>query len=183
MPLIFLTGGARSGKSDLAVALARRSGRPVTFIATAPLRPPDSPDHDADMAARVERHRAERPAEWATVEEAIDLTTALDAAGGSFAVIDCLTLWVSNMMWEGRSDETILDAAASTAAVAARRGEPTVVVTNEVGLGIHPDTPLGRRYRDVLGAVNRRWAEHAEQSYLLVAGRVLRLDDPATIIV
>jgi adenosylcobinamide kinase / adenosylcobinamide-phosphate guanylyltransferase len=181
MPLTLLTGGARSGKSALAVELARRSGRPVTFVATAPVRPSDSADHDADMASRIARHRAERPAEWTTIEEPVDLATALEAATGTLTVIDCLTLWLSNMMWEGRSDHVILDSAESTATLAARRAEPTIVVTNEVGMGIHPETSLGRRYRDLLGSVNRRWSEHAQHAYLLVAGRALRLDEIATV--
>ena len=83
MPLTFLTGGARSGKSTVAVELAERSRLPVTFIATAPLAPPDSPDHDADMAERIARHQAERPAGWVTVEAPIDLDGAIGAAAGT----------------------------------------------------------------------------------------------------
>lgn len=182
MPLTFLTGGARSGKSTIAVELAERSGLPVTFIATAPLPPPDSPDHDADMASRIERHRAERPGGWTTIEEPIDLDGAIGAAAGTFTVIDCLTLWVSNLMWNGRADGEIVDRADTAARRCAAAPDPVVVVTNEVGLGVHPDTALGRRYRDVLGTVNQRWAVHAERSFLLVAGRALRLDAPSIIL-
>jgi len=181
MPLTFLTGGARSGKSTVAVELAQRSRLPVTFIATAPLAPPDSPDHDADMAERIARHRAERPAGWVTVEAPIDLDGAIGAAAGTFTVIDCLTLWVSNLMWIGTTDDEIVDRAATAAQRSAAAPDPVVVVTNEVGLGVHPDTALGRRYRDVLGSVNQRWAAHAQHSYLLVAGRALRLDDPSIV--
>ncbi len=182
MPLTFLTGGARSGKSNFAVELAERSGLPVTFIATAPLAPPDAPEHDADMAERIARHRAERPDGWTTIEAPIDLDAAIGAASGTFTVIDCLTLWVSNLMWEGCTDGEIID----RAEVAAQRGsassDTVVVVTNEVGLGVHPDTALGRRYRDVLGSVNQRWAARAERSLLLVAGRALRLDEPSSVL-
>ena len=182
MPLTFLTGGARSGKSTLAVDLAERSGFPVTFIATAPLPPLDSPDHDAEMAERIARHRAERPDSWVTIEAPIDLDEALGAAAGTFTVIDCLTLWVSNLMWNGCTDDGIVDRADATAQRCAMTIDPVVVVTNEVGLGVHPDTALGRRYRDVLGSVNQRWAARAEHSFLLVAGRALRLDAPSIVL-
>ncbi len=181
MPLTFLTGGARSGKSTLAVELAERSGRPVTFIATAPRQPPDSPDHDADMAGRIARHRAERPDGWVTIEAPIDLDAAIVSAAGTFTVIDCLTLWVSNLMGDGCADDEIVDRAETASQRSAATDDPVVVVTNEVGLGVHPETALGRRYRDVLGAVNQRWAARAERSFLLVAGRALRLDAPSIV--
>jgi adenosylcobinamide kinase/adenosylcobinamide-phosphate guanylyltransferase len=179
--LTFLTGGARSGKSTFALELGRRAARPVTFIATAP--PADS---DPEMNARIERHRLERAGierpDWTTIEEPLDVADALGRASGSFVVIDCLTLWVSNLMWAGRSDEEIERVARDTAAVAAALTNPVVVVTNEVGLGIHPDHPLGRRYRDVLGTVNQRWAAAADDALLMVAGRALRLDDPIQVL-
>ena len=182
MPLTFLTGGARSGKSTLAVELAERSGLPVTFIATAPLPPPDSPDHDADMAGRIERHRAERPDSWTTIEAPIDLDRAIDAAAGTFTIVDCLTLWVSNLMWNDCTDDEIVDRTEAAAQRCAATPDAVVVVTNEVGLGVHPDTDLGRRYRDVLGSVNQRWAARAERSFLLVAGRALRLEAPSIVL-
>jgi adenosylcobinamide kinase / adenosylcobinamide-phosphate guanylyltransferase len=181
MPLTFLTGGARSGKSTLAVELAQRSGLPVSFIATAPVPPPDAPDHDADMAARIARHRSERPDSWVTIEEPMDLDAAITAADGSFIVIDCLTLWVSNLMWNGCTDDEIVERAEAAAQHCAATNDSVVVVTNEVGLGVHPDSALGRRYRDVLGSVNQRWAACAERSFLLVAGRALRLDAPSIV--
>jgi adenosylcobinamide kinase / adenosylcobinamide-phosphate guanylyltransferase len=182
MPLTFLTGGARSGKSTLAVELAAQSGLPVTFIATAPLPPPGSPDHDADMAERIARHRAERPSGWTTIEAPIDLDGAIGTAAGTFTVVDCLTLWVSNLMWNDCTDDEIVDRAEAAAQRCAATPDPVVVVTNEVGLGVHPDNALGRRYRDVLGTVNQRWAVHAERSFLLVAGRALRLDAPSILL-
>ena len=174
MALTLLIGGARSGKSSLAVDIGHRhhaAGIPVTYIATASAL-------DDDMAQRIERHRAERPPSWVTIEEPTDLVGALDRVDAGLAVIDCLTLWTSNLMWREFSDESIQRLAIDTAAVAAARDEPTVVITNEVGLGIHPDTDLGRRYRDVLGRVNQIWAAVADTSLLLVAGRATRLDDP-----
>ena len=170
--LTLLFGGARSGKSALAVALGERHGRAVTYIATAPAAV------DEDMSARVERHRAERPAMWSTIEEPLDLAGAIAAAPDTMILIDCLTLWVSNLMWHDRSDDEIRRLADSTAGLAARLPTPVVAISNEVGLGVHPETPLGRRYRDVLGRVNQAWATVADTNLLLVAGRAIPLDDP-----
>ncbi len=167
--LTLLIGGARSGKSSMAVELGRRHNGPVTVIATL------VPDDDA-LVARVTRHRAERP-DWPTIEAPHDLVGALGRAEG-LAIVDCLTLWVSNLMLRGDDDEAIDNAAVLAADAAAQRGEPTVVISNEVGLGVHPETELGLRYRDVLGRVNQRFATRAETSLLLVAGRALALKDP-----
>jgi adenosyl cobinamide kinase/adenosyl cobinamide phosphate guanylyltransferase len=178
MALTLLIGGARSGKSSLAVDIGHRhhaAGIPVTYIATAPSV--DSGD-DADMADRIERHREERPATWATIEEELDLIGALSSVDDGLAIIDCLTLWTSNLMWSELGDDEIRTLATAAATGAAGRTEPTVAITNEVGLGVHPETELGRRYRDVLGFVNQAWAEVADPSLLLVAGRAVRLDDP-----
>lgn len=177
MTLTLLIGGARSAKSSLAVEWGRRMVEPITYIATAP-RPEDAQEDDADMAERVSRHRLERPATWTTIEETIDLAGALDAAVDSTVIIDCLTLWTSNLMWLGRSDVEIDDLAIRTAEQASGYGRPVLAITNEVGLGVHPETELGRRYRDVLGRVNQRWVAAAERSVMLVAGRAVELRDP-----
>ncbi len=118
--LTFLTGGARSGKSTLALELARRSGLAVTFIATAP-ESDASGVVDVEMEARIERHRMERrdqPGEWVTIEEPLDLIGALRRADGTFTIVDCLTLWVSNLMWAGRTDQAIDQLAVDTATTA-----------------------------------------------------------------
>jgi adenosyl cobinamide kinase/adenosyl cobinamide phosphate guanylyltransferase len=169
--LTVLVGGARSGKSSLAVELGRRHVGDVVLIATALAS-------DDDLAERIDRHRAERP-DWPTVEEPLDLEAALATVDEhAFVIVDCLTLWVSNLLWRGRADDEVVALAARAAERAARRTGPTVAITNEVGLGVHPETALGRRYRDVLGRVNQVWAAAADRSLLLVAGRALRLDDP-----
>jgi len=173
--LTLLLGGARSGKSALAVEIGRRHHGPVTFIATSPL------SIDGDLSQRIARHRAERPA-WPTIEEPVDLRGALAAVGDGLAIVDCVTLWVNNLLQRGDDDTAIEAAAADVAATTARRPGPTVVITNEVGLGVHPPTELGRRYRDVLGRVNQRWAAAAETALLLVAGRALPLTDPWTLL-
>jgi adenosyl cobinamide kinase/adenosyl cobinamide phosphate guanylyltransferase len=175
--LTVLLGGARSGKSSLAVDIGTRYDGPVTYIATAP-GIATAPALDDDMAERIERHIAERPPEWTTIEERTDLIAALDGTGGSLAIVDCLTLWTSNMMWEGRSDAEIERRAVHTARHAAARSAPVVVVSNEVGLGVHPETDLGRRYRDVLGRVNQAWVAESTRSLFLVAGRAFALRDP-----
>lgn len=174
MPLTFLIGGARSGKSSLAVDIGHRhhaAGIPVTYIATAPVM-------DDDMADRVQSHRKERPPEWSTIEEEVDLVGALAKVESGLVIVDCLTLWTSNLMWRDLTDTEIRRRSEDAAIAAAERSDPTVVISNEVGLGIHPETDLGRRYRDVLGWVNQTWASAADPALFLVAGQALPLTDP-----
>jgi adenosylcobinamide kinase / adenosylcobinamide-phosphate guanylyltransferase len=167
--LVLLLGGARSGKSSLAVRLAADSGAPVVFVATGEAR-------DAEMGERIARHREERPAGWKTVEEPLALARALEAAPPEWAVVvDCLSLWVANLLERG--DKDIEQQAVAAAAFAAGRGARTIAVSNEVGLGVVPATPLGRAYRDVLGRVNTIWADAAEEAYFVIAGKALRLAD------
>jgi adenosyl cobinamide kinase/adenosyl cobinamide phosphate guanylyltransferase len=159
--LVLLLGGARSGKSSLAVRLATDSGAPVVFVATAEAR-------DAEMAARIAHHCAERPPEWTTVEEPLELHAAIEAAPARTCVlVDCLSLWVANLLEHGREPDL---------RVPVRPG-PTIAVSNEVGLGVVPANPLARNYRDVLGRVNAVWAEAADEAYFVVAGKALRLAD------
>jgi adenosylcobinamide kinase / adenosylcobinamide-phosphate guanylyltransferase len=173
----FLIGGARSGKSALALEFAHQHvaahGGRVAFLATSP--------HiagDADLEARIEAHRRQRPAEWTTVEAPYDLTGALAAHRGELVIVDCLTLWLSNLLWRGDDDAAIARAADAFAAAAAEREAPSVVVSNEVGLGVHPSTEAGRRFRDVLGRVNQTVAAAAATTLLMVAGRALALGEP-----
>jgi len=171
MALILLLGGARSGKSALAVRAARAWTGPVEVVVTAEAR-------DAEMAARIQRHRAERPDGWRTVEAPRELEAALrDAAAGALVIVDCLTLWVSNLMEAGLDDEAVARRAREAAALASRAA-PTLAISNEVGSGIVPGAALARRYRDLLGEVNAAWAGAADQALLLVAGRALPLQDP-----
>jgi adenosylcobinamide kinase / adenosylcobinamide-phosphate guanylyltransferase len=161
--LTFLLGGARSGKSALAVELALQWNGPVTVIATAEAR-------DDDMAARIEAHRAERPADWLTVEEPTELASALELVPVDAAVVvDCLSLWVANVL------DHDVEALNERAVAAAKQRARAIVVSNEVGLGVVPVSELGRRYRDVLGRVNARWAAAADEAAFVVAGKMLRL--------
>ena len=161
MTLVVYLGGARSGKSTFAVERARAEGAPVTFIATGEAG-------DEEMARRIARHRAERPAEWELVEEPIELHAALAGVPqGATAIVDCLSLWVANL-GERDADER-------AGALAAGRDGLTIAVTNEVGLGIVPANELARAYRDRLGRVNAAWVDAAHEAYFVVAGRTLRL--------
>ena len=170
MALTFLLGGARSGKSSLALSLASEWEGPVVVVATAEAR------DDSEFAARIARHRLERPAGWRTVEEPLDLLGELEqVATDAFVIVDCLTLWTTNALLAGWGDEDVELAAVQIAALAADRGAPTVVVSNEVGLGVVPATPLGRSFRDLLGRVNAVFAARAERACFVVAGRALEL--------
>jgi len=175
MPLTLLLGGARSGKSRLAVRLAAGSGRPVVVIATGEAR-------DEEMAERIRRHRAQRPATWRTVEEPVELGDALAAVPeDACAVVDCLTLWVANLVGGGFGADEVEDRARRAAALAATRLSATIAVSNEVGSGVVPANHLARAYRDLLGSVNAIWAERADGAALVVAGRLLRLEAPGAL--
>jgi adenosylcobinamide kinase / adenosylcobinamide-phosphate guanylyltransferase len=167
--LVVLVGGARSGKSRLAVELAARSGQEVVFVAT-------GEPSDDEMAERIALHRAERPDGWRTVEAPRALGRAIaDAPAGVTLVVDCLSLWVANLL-EATAETEIVAEAEEAARLAAARAGLTVVVTNEVGLGLVPMHPVGRAYRDALGRVNAAWSATADEAYLVVAGRRLALD-------
>ena len=170
MGFVLVLGGARAGKSDFAQRLALASGLPVTLIATAAAL-------DAEMAERIERHRALRPQAWSTVEEQLDLSGAMAVvADPCFLIVDCLTLWVSNLLHAGRGAEEIGVLAVAAAQQLAARGG--AVVSNEVGLGIVPANEMARTFRDALGRVNTVFADCAERSVLMVAGRVVELSPP-----
>lgn len=169
MALTMLLGGARAGKSELAVRIARSWNRDVTFIATAEA-------WDEEMTERIGRHQAERPPDWTTVEEPRHLDRALAGAPAqNGVVIDCLTLWVNNVMVDKIPDDEVPDLARRLAEQAAAHPGGVVAVTNEVGLGVVPVNRLSRRYVDLLGAVNRVWVQAADRSLLVVAGRVVAL--------
>ena len=149
MTLTFVTGGARSGKSRYALRLAAATGAPVVLIATAEAR-------DDEMRERIEAHRRERPAAWRTVEEPLDLAGALRGLpAGEFAIVDCLSLWVSNLLEDEHDGEEIEQLAGEAAALAAARAGGCVAVSNEVGMGIVPMGALARSYRDLIGLITQ----------------------------
>jgi adenosylcobinamide kinase/adenosylcobinamide-phosphate guanylyltransferase len=161
MKLTLIIGGARSGKSRYAQTLAMAMPPPWIFIATAQAR-------DGEMAARIEAHRRTRGEGWLTTEAPVDLAGAVaEAPAGVPVLIDCLTLWLTNLML---GDHDIDAAVAAFEAALATRNAPTIAVSNEVGLGIVPDTPLGRAFRDKAGALNQRLAAKADAVFMMVAG-------------
>jgi adenosyl cobinamide kinase/adenosyl cobinamide phosphate guanylyltransferase len=160
MVFLFL-GGTRSGKSELAERRAAGLPGPITYVATGAAS-------DPSMGARIDAHRARRPSSWATAEVGAQLAPALASIEGT-VLVDSLGTWVA-----GHWDFAV-DAAGLCGAIAGRRGD-TVIVSDEVGMGVHPATEVGMRFRDVLGEVNRAVAEVADEVVLVVAGRVLRLE-------
>jgi adenosylcobinamide kinase/adenosylcobinamide-phosphate guanylyltransferase len=178
-PVTLVLGGARSGKSTHAEKLATASlhgapPRQAVYVATAQAG-------DVEMATRIVAHRARRGANWTTIEEPLKLDEALAsaAAHGQPVLVDCLTLWLSNVMLGGGDvDQAADDLVRALEGVAV----PVVLVSNEVGLGVVPDTPLGRAFRDAQGRLNMRMAERADRVVLMTAGLPLTLKDrPAAI--
>lgn len=159
-------GGARSGKSAHAEALVARADMPI-YLATAEAR-------DGEMTERIRQHRARRGARWTTVEEPLDLTGRLAAlaAPGRAVLVDCLTLWLSNLIGTGRDPDA---AGAALVRALPALGGPVVFVANEVGLGIVPDNALARAFRDVAGRLNQEVAAAAERVVFVAAGLPLTL--------
>ena len=180
--ITLVTGGARSGKSRFAEALAERSGLPVVYLAT--MEPGDD-----ELRERVERHRARRPSAWETIEEPLEVVAALERIDrGALVLLDCATLWITNLLvrtiddfdaapadtWEQAIAECVALAGELVERQSGRTG-PLVAVTNEVGLGVVPETRSGRYFRDAAGLVNQELARQAERVVLMVSGRPLEL--------
>jgi len=158
---ILVTGGARSGKSAFAERLTLTLGERPIYIATAEA-------HDSEMAARIAAHQARRGENWTTREAPLDLLTALDATDGAEPrLVDCLTLWLSNLMFAERDWQVEGRALAEAIRLQAA---PVVIVTNEVGSGIVPENALARAYRDAAGQLNQMIAEAVDEVYLSVSG-------------
>lgn len=158
--ITLVLGGARSGKSEVAESIAARTRTAVTYLATGDCT-------DPGMQARIEAHRRRRPAQWSTVECGADLLAALAAAKGT-VLVDALGTWVAATAGFAADADGLC-------ALLRDRGAPAVVVSEEVGMGVHPSTETGRRFRDALGTVNRQVAAVADEVWLVVAGRVLPL--------
>jgi adenosylcobinamide kinase/adenosylcobinamide-phosphate guanylyltransferase len=165
-------GGARSGKSRFVVA-GLRDRRRVAFVATAQAG-------DTDMAARIARHRAERPGHWRTIEEPVALAPRLTALvrEADCVVVDCVTVWVANLLMRGDPDPDILAAGDALAALAAGGLVDLTLVSNEVGEGVVPSTADGVRFRDLLGFVNQRLAAACDRVTLMVAGLPVTIKTP-----
>lgn len=164
---LLVLGGARSGKSRRAQHVAEESGNRLVFIATAQA-------FDAEMDERIARHRADRDARWQTVEAPVDLAGAIAQADDADVtmLVDCLTLWASNLLLGDEVAEARIDGL--VAAIASARGR-LILVSNEVGFGIVPDNALARRFRDLSGTMNQRVAAVCGAVELVVAGLSMRL--------
>ncbi|MDJ0388992.1 bifunctional adenosylcobinamide kinase/adenosylcobinamide-phosphate guanylyltransferase [Roseomonas sp. E05] len=165
MTFTLVLGGARSGKSRHAEALIARHPAPWAYIATAEA-------WDDEMRVRIAAHQARRGTEWHTIAAPLDLAGALAGAGGRPALVDCLTLWLTNLML---GDHDIEAASTALEAALAAREAPTVLVANEVGLGIVPENALARRFRDAAGVLNQRLAARAASVHFVAAGLPLVL--------
>jgi adenosylcobinamide kinase/adenosylcobinamide-phosphate guanylyltransferase len=164
--LTLVLGGARSGKSRHAEALIRACPPPWIYVATAQA-------FDAEMEARIAEHRARRETGWETVEAPLDLSGAVVAVpDGTPLLVDCLTLWLSNVLLAGKDEER---ESRRLAELLGRPRGPWVVVSNEVGLGIVPDNALARRFRDAAGRLNQMVAEQADSVVMTVAGLPLKV--------
>jgi adenosylcobinamide kinase / adenosylcobinamide-phosphate guanylyltransferase len=164
---LLVLGGARSGKSRYAQMRAEASGLRKVFVATAQA-------FDEEMRERIERHQADRATGWVTVEAPTDLANAikLNSQVDSILLIDCLTLWLSNLMIAERDIDAAIERLANSVSVAAG---PLILVSNEVGFGIVPDNPLARRFRDFAGIVNQRLAAAVDEVQLVVAALPIKL--------
>jgi adenosylcobinamide kinase/adenosylcobinamide-phosphate guanylyltransferase len=176
--LSLVIGGARSGKSRFAQSLGMNAER-VVYIATAR-------SEDAEMDGRIAQHRLDRPARWLTVEEPLEIGSAVErhAPHCDFLLIDCLTLWLSNYCWEYRNKEqpTIQSSALlEVARIAAATTCTIVAVTNEVGCGLVPESALGRFFRDLQGRVNQEVASSADWVHHVVAGIPVTIKQPRTV--
>ncbi len=176
--LTLILGGARSGKSRLAQRLAARSER-VYYVATA------IPGDDAEMQARIERHRTDRPSTWRTIEAPLAISNAIEDAAreAGLVLVDCLTIWLSNLFWEHRDNgprllEESIRSQIRRIATAARLC-PIILVSNEVGSGTVPESAVARAFRDAQGLLNQWAAEAADEVILTVAGLPLYLKSAA----
>ena len=167
MRTLLVLGGARSGKSRHAQTRAEAEAGALVYVATAQ-------PFDGEMAERIARHRVDRGPRWRTIEAPLDLATTMMAETRPDAVllIDCLTLWASNLIFAER--DAAEATAALVAAIGATRG-PLILVSNEVGLGIVPDNALARRFRDVAGTINQAVAAAVDEAVFLAAGLPIRL--------
>ncbi len=172
-------GGARSGKSSFAMKLAERAaedlGTRAVYVATTPasytvVGQGAENKTDQEMAARIAAHKAERGPGWDTIEEPVEIGRVVEDNKAAVLMIDCLTLWIMNLMEQGLGNEEIIERAEGFAVAASSSESPVIVVSNEVGQGIVPQSSLGRRFRDLSGIVNQRVAGAAKDVFFLTAG-------------
>lgn len=170
--IIFVLGGARSGKSSHVLRLAEATGKSVTFLATAQAL-------DDEMSARIKSHKEERPLHWRTVEIPLGIAPYVEGIQSEIVILDCVTLLISNLLMQFLKDDFVDEASFVRSTdrevdelltAIQRSDQEWLIVSNEVGLGLVPPYPSGRIYRDALGRANQRIASHANEVYWLVAG-------------
>jgi len=166
--VILIGGGARSGKSRFALTYAEQIGVRRVFVATAQAS-------DDEMAARIARHRGERQANWVTVEEPLALPETLARVEADVVLVDCLTLWLANLLLRGDTAAAVEVAVERLAEAATARSGHVMIVTNEVGMGIVPEHALARLFRDIAGRAHQRLAARADEVYMAMLGLVVRL--------
>lgn len=167
--IVLIGGGVRSGKSGLAVELGLKLGDRRAFVATATRS-------DSEMEARIERHRLERQGAFYTIEEPMALASALEAiTEHDVVVVDCLTNWFTNLLLRELPTDEILQQVDAVVAVLKQRRFHALLVTSEVGMSIHPPTPLGRAFVEICGFAHQRLARAADEIYLAVLGTTLRI--------
>lgn len=163
--LILVTGGARSGKSTFALESAKNANKRVAFVAT-------SPYYDGDMTERIQKHKDERPPEWVTFEEQKELPALLKKIAPDFdiVIIECLTLFVSNFLLDNIEEKIVQEKTSQMLEVIKNSEFDTIIVSNEVGLGLHPNNKLGRDFRDVVGRVSQMVANQADDVFFVICG-------------
>jgi len=168
--IIFISGGARSGKSRLAEELATGFGEPLLYLATAHCG-------DSEMAARIARHQERRGSSWQTIEEPYELLSVLAGHDGWFkaVLVDCVTLWLTNLLLDPARSSSALDKVRQLADAAKSLRSPLILVSNEVGMGIVPDNELARKFRDLAGEANEILAAAADEAYVLFSGLPLKI--------
>ncbi len=168
--ILLITGGARSGKSSYALNKAKTNKGKVAFIATCEPK-------DSEMKERIALHRAARPKNWTTFEVPCDIVSLLKKIAPSYktVVIDCLTLWITNLIMKKTDDATIEKTTQKMLDTLKKYKGNAIFVTNEVGLGIVPDNKLARRFRDIAGRVNQAIARQADEMYFMISGIALKI--------
>jgi len=170
--ITLILGGARSGKSSYAQSLAESSGKSVTFLATAQAL-------DEEMSARIQKHRAERPAHWETLEIPLGIASHAGQIKSEVVILDCITLLATNLLMQFVKNDRVEEAPFMQAtqkevddllSVIHEGEQDWLIISNEVGLGLVPPYPMGRVYRDGLGWANQRLAHEADEVFLMVAG-------------
>ncbi len=174
MSFVFILGGAKSGKSSAAVKYAMsyqsKNTASVYFIATA------TPG-DEEMSEKIRRHKSERPTGFITIEEQIDLPTVISDIRQGFVIVDCMTLWIFNLLQRGYDHDSLVLMVKELGLEMTKGRVDGIVISNDVGSGIVPADAYSRRYRDELGTANQILAGYAEKSYLMLAGKQLLLSD------